>query len=65
MESEVSAENEQQEFKEVSSKRKRKARGVEGDMETEGGEAASTTKRPSFPPVDASTTLVRGISLNI
>ena len=40
-------------FEEVRSKRKRK----KTEMELEGG--GSETKRPSFPPIDASAILVR------
>ena len=47
------------EFLEVRMKRKRKAKGAEMEVDQpEVEDGASLAKRPSFPPVDASTTLV-------
>ena len=48
----------EEEFAQVGRKRKRKLKSVEMDV---GEEATVSTaaKRPNFPPVDASTTLVR------
>ena len=46
-----------EQFSEVRRKRKRKLQSVEMEME-EGG-AGTTVKRPSFPPVEASSASVR------
>ena len=43
-------------FAEVRRKRKRKLRGAE--MEVEGDERQTAAKRPAFPPIDASASLV-------
>lgn len=48
---------ESKEFSEVRMKRKRKARTAEMEVEQPEDES-SLAKRPSFPPVDASTALV-------
>ena len=58
-ESEMNGEDGEQ-FKEVNKKGKRKRRTDErdGEMETGEGEGDSAAKRPSFPPVDASTVMV-------
>ena len=45
------------EFSEVRMKRKRKAKGAEMEVD-QPVEESSVAKRPSFPPVDASTPLV-------
>ena len=47
-----------EQFSEVRRKRKRKLQSVEMEMEEEGG-AGTTVKRPSFPPVEASSASVR------
>lgn len=47
----------EEEFAQVGRKRKRKLKSVEMEVGEAGLQTAA--KRPSFPPVDASTTLVR------
>lgn len=49
---------EEEKFAEVGRKRKRKLKSVEMDVGEETS-VSTAAKRPSFPPVDASTTLVR------